>query len=130
MACKNSCRLCNNLIISTAVNYDAGTNTVIIGLPAGTYNDDCKYCIVIAQAIPTTAQISSNVAISIGTGLQQYPLVDCNGVQVTACGIRTRTKYSTVVETSSTSGVFRMLGKACCQPNNNLTGINGTAPVA
>lgn len=50
--------------------------------------------------------------------------------QVTACGIRTRTKYATRVATSATGGAFKMLGNPACSPNNNLTAINGTAPTA
>lgn len=50
--------------------------------------------------------------------------------QVTACGVRTRTKYATRVATSATGGVFKMLGNPACSPSNNLTAINGTAPTA
>jgi len=37
--------------------------------------------------------------------------------QVTACALRTRTRYSTVVETTPTGGSFKLLGKPCCAPN-------------
>ena len=50
--------------------------------------------------------------------------------QVTACGVRTRTKYATRVATSATGGAFKMLGNPACSPNNNLTAINGTAQTA
>jgi hypothetical protein len=43
---------------------------------------------------------------------------------VTACGVRTRTKYSTVVVTNSTGATFRMIGNPCCSPSNNLTAVN------
>lgn len=128
MACKNVCRLCDKLIISTAVTFTAGTGLVIT-IPSGTYADNCKYCIVIAQSIPTTTTISAPVFIQIGTGTELYPLNKCDCTQATACAIRTRTKYSTVVETNATSGVFKLLGNLCCAPNNNLSAINGTAPV-
>lgn len=128
MACKNVCRLCDKLIISTAVTFTAGTGLVIT-IPSGTYTDNCKYCIVIAQSIPTTTTISAPVFIQIGTGTELYPLNKCDCTQATACAIRTRTKYSTVVETNATSGVFKLLGNLCCAPNNNLSAINGTAPV-
>ena len=58
----------------------------------------------------------------------QYPLTRCDCDQVTACGIRTRTKYSTVVSTTGTGGTFRLLGRPACAPNNALASINGTAP--
>lgn len=127
MACKNVCKLCDKLIISTAVTFTAGTG-LIITIPEGAYNDNCKYCIVVAQSIPATTTISAPVFIQIGTGTQLYPVNKCDCTQLSACGIRTRTKYSMCVETTPTSGTFKLLGKPCCQPNNNLRSINGTAP--
>ena len=128
MSCKNVCKLCDKLIISTAVTFTAGTG-LIITIPEGAYNDNCKYCIVVAQSIPATTTISAPVFIQIGTGTQLYPVNKCDCTQLTACGIRTRTKYSMCVETTPTSGTFKLLGKPCCQPNNNLRSINGTAPI-
>lgn len=51
-----------------------------------------------------------------------------NRAQVTACGIRTRTRYSVCVSTTATGGTFKMLGSPCCSPSNNLRSINGTTP--
>ena len=127
MSCKNVCKLCDKLIISTAVTCTAGTG-LIITIPAGSYSDNCKYCIVVAQNIPETTTINAPVFIQIGTGTQLYPVNKCDCTQLAACGIRTRTKYSMCVETTPTSGTFKLLGKSCCQPNNNLRSINGTAP--
>lgn len=128
MACKPVCKLCDRLVISQAVTFD-GTN-LIINLPAGSYNDGCKYCIVVAQAIPATTTINAPVVITIGTGTVLYPLTNRCCAQVTACAIRTRTRYSTCVSTSATGGSFKLLGQACCSPNNALTSIDGTAPAA
>lgn len=128
MACKPVCKLCDRLVISQAVTFD-GTN-LIINLPAGSYNDGCKYCIVVAQAIPAATTINAPVVITIGTGTVLYPLTNRCCAQVTACAIRTRTRYSTCVSTSATGGSFKLLGKACCSPNNALTSIDGTAPAA
>lgn len=115
MACKNICRLCEKLIISTAVNYDAVTNELIIGIPDGTYYNNEKYCFVVVQPIPTTTSISATVVISIGTDPTRYPLVRRNCQQATACNIRTRTKYSVCVATNTISGVFKLLGDiGCC----------------
>ncbi len=127
MSCKNVCKLCDKLIISTAVTFTAGTG-LIITIPAGSYSDNCKYCIVVAQNIPVTTTINAPVFIQIGTGTQLYSVNKCDCTQLAACGIRTRTKYSMCVETTPTSGTFKLLGKSCCQPNNNLRSINGTAP--
>lgn len=126
--CKNSCRLCRRLIISQAVTFD-GTS-LVINLPAGSYEDGCKYCIVVAQTIPATATINAPVVITIGTGIVQYPVTRCDCSPATACNIHTRTRYAVRVETSSTAGVFRLLGRSCCACDNNLQAINGTAPVA
>lgn len=129
MACKNVCRLCRRLIISEDVVFTAGTG-LIINLPAGAYNDCEKYCIVVAQAIPDATTITAPVFITIGDGTELYPLNQCDGAQVTANQLRTRTKYSTRVSTTATGGSFNLLGKICGQLNNGLTAIDGTAPVA
>lgn len=129
MACRDTCRLCKNLVISQSVVFTAGTG-LIINIPAGSYSDCEKVCIIVAQSIPAATTITSPVYISIGEGTELYPLTRCDCSQVTACGIRTRTKYSTRVATSPTGGTFKLIGKASCTPNNNLTAIDGTAPVA
>ena len=128
MACKTVCRLCDRLVLSQAVTFADGTLT--INLPAGSYANGEKYCIVIAQAIPEATTITAPVVITIGTGTEEYPLTNRCCAQVTAASLRTRTRYSTVVSTSATGGTFKMLGKGACAPVNNLTAIDGTAPVA
>ena len=107
MSCKPVCRLCDRLVLSQAVAFTGGN--LEINLPAGAYNNGEKYCVVVAQAIPDTTTINA---------------------QVTACGIRTRTKYSLCVVTTPTGGSFRMLGTPCCSPSNNLTSIDGGAAPA
>lgn len=128
MACKPVCRLCDHLIISAAVTFTGGN--LVINLPAGAYQNGEKYCIVVAQSIPDTTTINAPVAVTVGTGTELYPLTNRCCAQVTACGIRTRTRYSTVVSTSATGGAFKLLGSTCPCPTNNLTSINGTAPAA
>lgn len=127
MACPTVCRLCNRLIISTAVEFTDGTGLVIT-IPTGSYNDGEKYCIVVAQTIPTDTTITAPVFIQIGDGTELYPLDRCDCSQATACNIRTRTRYSTRVVTDSNTGAFRLLGRTCCAPNNDLPAIDGTAP--
>ena len=128
MPCKTTCGLCDHLVISSAVTYD-GTS-LVINLPAGAYNNGEKYCIVVAQTIPATTTITAPVVITIGTGTEQYPLTNRCCAQVTACAIRTRTRYATVVSTSAVGGSFKLLGRPCCAPNNALAAIDGTAPTA
>lgn len=124
--CKNVCKLCNHLVISQSVTYASGVLT--INLPAGSYNNGDKYCIIIGQAIPTDTIIGAPVILTIGEGTVQYPLVNRCCAQVTAAGIRTRTKYATRVSTSATGGTFKMLGNPACAPDNRLTAIDGTTP--
>lgn len=127
MSCRKNGEICRHLVISSAVTFTAGTG-LIINIPEGSYADGCKYCIVVAQTIPDATTITAPVFITIGEGTELYPLNKCDCTQATACSIRTRTKYATRVETSATTGVFKLLGRVACAPNNNLTAIDGTAP--
>ena len=120
------CKLCDRLVISQAVTFASGVLT--INLPAGSYSNGQRYCIVIAQTSPDTATITAPVVVTIGDGTVTYPLVDQCCAQVTACALRTRTKYSTVVSTDAAGGTFKLLGRASCAPNNALSAIDGTAP--
>lgn len=131
MACSPSCKLCNRLVISESVSVVAvdAVNTLVVDLPAQAYNDGQKYCIVIAQSIPATATIYMPVAFSIGGDTTTvYPFVRSDCSQITACGIRTRTRYSTVVSTNAIGGVFKSLGGINCTPNNDLPSIPAPAP--
>ena len=128
MACQNVCRLCPRLAISTAVEFADGN--LVITLPANSYDNGEKVCIVIAQAIPAETTINAPVVIQIGDGTEQYPLTTRCCAQVSACGVRTRTRYATRVITSATGATFRLLGNPACTPNYNLASINGTTPAA
>lgn len=121
MYCYENKRLCNNLIISDAVTFADGTLT--INIPAAIYSNGCKYCIVVAQTIPTEATITAPVVITIGDGTTEYPLVDPCCVPVTACSISTRTRYPVVVRTDSVSGTFRLLGKLSCRRCDSLASL-------
>ena len=127
MACKPVCKLCDRLVISQAVTFADGVLT--INLPAGTYNNGCKYCIVVAQTIPAATTITAPVEITIGTGTETYPLLGNCCQQLTACSIRTRTRYTTRVVTDAAGGSFRLLGRAACSPSYALTAIDGTDTV-
>ena len=122
----SNCKLCNRLVISQAVTFADGV--LQINLPAGSYNDGQRYCIVVAQSIPTATTITAPVVVTVGTGTEQYPLTNRCCAQVTACAIRTRTKYRTVVGTRAGGGSFKLIDNPCCAPDNRLTAIDGTAP--
>lgn len=119
-----TCRLCKRLVISQAVTF--ATDTLTINLPAGSYNDGQKYCIVVAQAIPDATTINAPVVVTIGDGTVEYPLLSKCGAQLTAAALRTRTRYATIVSTNATGGAFKLLGNAACAPVNNLAAIDGT----
>lgn len=121
-------QLCPRLVFSQNVTFN-GTS-VVVNIPAGSYNNGCQYCIVIAQPIPTTATIAAPVVVTIGDGTVEYPLTNKFCAQVTACGIRTRTKYAVLVTTNATGGTFKMLGQPHCSPSYALTAIDGTEPDA
>lgn len=119
--CNNTCRLCKRLILSQAITFTAGTLT--INIPAGVYGNCEKYCLVLAQAIPDGTTIDAAVVVTIGTGTDTYPLVDCAGNAVTAGMLQTRTRYAMRVATTPTGGSFRLANRFCS--GNNLDAITG-----
>lgn len=122
MSCPETRRLCKRLVISSSVTFTNGV--LIINLPQGNYANSEKYCIVVAQNIPTTATVTAPVVITIGTGTTQYPLLNCDCTQVYACSINRRTRYSMRVHTNLTSGSFRLLGRLpCSRCIDNLTSL-------
>lgn len=124
MNCKNTCKLCDRLIISDSVTFDSTNNRLLIDIPSASYANRQKYCIVIAQNIPNATTISASVFITIGgVTTTVYPLTKSNCSQVTAAAIRTRTKYATVVSTNATGGSFRLLGSVCAAPTNTLNSL-------
>lgn len=128
MACKNVCRLCPRLIISAEVTFTAPN--LIINIPAGSYMNCEKYCIVIAQTIPEDTTITAPVFVTIGDGTELYPLNRCDGSQVTAAELRTRTRYAVRVATTSATGSFNLIGNLCGARDVGLAAIDGTAPDA
>ena len=128
MACNNICTLCKRLIISEAVTFADGTLT--INLPAGSYNNGERYCIVLAQTIPADTTITAPVVVTIGEGTETYPLLGNCCQTITAASLRTRTKYPTRVVTDGTTGSFRLTQPILCGPKYSLASINGTTPAA
>lgn len=128
------CRLCKNLVISDAVTVVTvdGTDTLVIDIPAGgCYCDGNKVCLVVAQNIPATATITQPVAISIGGDTTTvYPILNCDCTQVTACAIRTRTKYALCIQTTVDSAVFRSIKPLPCYPAMTLAAIPAPAAAA
>lgn len=125
--CKNICSLCKNLIVSRTVTYNEPNLQITI--PEDNYYNNCKYCIIIADNIPAETPVDAPVVISVENGTQVYPLVSCDCRPLTARAIRSRKKYSTIVKTDATSGVFKLLGNLCkCNLSNGRQSLDGNAP--
>lgn len=117
--CIQNCRLCDKFILSQSITFD-GTN-LIVNLPTGSYGNGCKYCIVLAQAIPDETTINAPVVFTIGTDTTTtYPFLNKDCTPIYASQVRTRRLYSTRVNTAIETGVFKYIGK-CCLPNNATT---------
>lgn len=109
MECIKNCQLCNKFVLSQTVTFN-GTS-LVINLPAGAYGNCCKYCVVIAQAIPDGTTITAPVVFTIGEDTTQYPFVNCDCTPVYASQVRTRRLYSVRVNTAVGAGVFKYIGK-------------------
>lgn len=123
MVCNVMCNsLCPHIVISDSVTFSNGT--LVIDIPAKTYNDGDRLCLVVAQAIPAETTITAPVAISIGgVTTTLYSVVGCDCGAVTACAIRARTRYPMKVSTTSSSAVFKVLRGLSCAPSNTLASI-------
>lgn len=106
----NNCRLCHNLVISTAVAFD--TDTLTITLPNAGFRNCEKVCILIAQPIPEATTINALVEIAIEDST--YPLVAFNCLQVTACQIKEGYIYPTKVITDQVTNTFKLLVDPKC----------------
>ena len=124
--CYNSCNECPRKVFSdsvTIVTVD-GVDTLVVDVPAQSFNNCQRGCLVIVQNIPAAATINMPVAISIGeVTTTVYPVVNCNGVQVTVPMLRTRTRYPFKVALNATSGVFKIQKNLSCAPTNVLAAI-------
>lgn len=112
MSCSNCNKVCNRLVISTAVTFT--DDTLIINVPQDNYGNKERYCLIVAQTIPETTTINAPVVITIGTDTTQYPLVNCDCTNVIACSIHARTRYCVRVRTNVSGGVFSLINKLPC----------------
>ena len=122
---KYCCKACDRLVLTDGITFAAGVLT--INLPAGSYNDCQRYCILIADEIPAATTRGAEVVFTIGGGTETYPFLDCCGAQITQEEIAYRFRYMTRVRTSATGGTFNWLGKGACSPVARLAAIDGTA---
>ncbi len=119
--CIKNCRLCNKMILSQSIAFTGGN--LVVDLPANSYGNCQKYCIVFAQTIPDTATINAPVVFTINGGATQYPFVNQDCTPIYASQVRSRRLYSTRVNTAVNTGVFKYIGK-CCLPSNATTVAN------
>lgn len=112
MACPN--RICKRVVFSESLTFT--DPDLLINIPAGSYGNGEKYCLVIGQAIPADTTIVANVGITIGDDEETiYPLVNDNCTNVSACQLRGRSIYPVRVYTNIQSGVFKLLDNiGCC----------------
>lgn len=128
MECVKNCRLCDKFILSQSIVYNATVNQLIVDLPAGSYGNCQKYCIVLAQSIPTETTINAQVVFTIGgDATVGYPFLNKNCTPIYASQVRTRRLYPTRVSTSVGSGVFKYIGN--CGLPSNATTVNTAIPV-
>lgn len=117
----NSCRLCKKFTGSSSITVM--TDTLVVNIPAMSYNNCETLCLALLQELPDAATINMPVVITIGTDTTQYPLVRCDGNVVTASNISYRGLYKLKVQTGATSAVFKVLSGICCSNTNNLASI-------
>ena len=128
--CINSCNECSRKIYSTSVTVITVNNvdTLVINVPAQSFSNNQRGCIVITQSIPAAATITMPVAISIGGDTATvYPVVSCNCDAVVACQLRTRRRYPFVVRVDAGAGAFKVLRNLSCAPCDNDGVIPATA---
>lgn len=121
MSCNTRCNICERIVFSNSITVTG--ETLVINIANGSYADCQKFCLILIQNIPDTATINMLVGITIGTDTTVYPMVRCDCTQVTACALRTRTRYPMKVATTATSAVFKVLRNLSCAPDNRLAAV-------
>ena len=117
----SNCMLCRRFVGSTSVTV-VGTS-LVVNIPAATYNNCTRICLDILQELPDAATINMPVVITIGSDTTEYSLVRCDGSVVTASDISFRGLYKLKVQTSSASAVFKVLNGFHCASGNSLPSI-------
>lgn len=109
-----------------AVTFAADTLT--INLPQRTYNSGCPYFLRLNDEIPAETTIGALVVITIGTGTVEYPLLDCNGAQVTAERLRSGYSYPVELIESAPNGAFKLKAPLRYSCYKAAFSVDGTAP--
>lgn len=100
-------------------------SVLVLNIPQKTYSNKEKVCICVAQALPNVTS-AQTVAITIGTGTTQYPLITKCGNNVHADQIRSRRVYHTNVATDTS--LFVMSACELCKTGSNFPTIPAQTP--
>lgn len=129
MACNifnGKCGCCRNLIPIVSAKITAGV--LILNIPAGTYRNNQEVCLLISQDLPVSAT-PIPVAITIGSTVTQYLLVNKCGNGVYSDQIRSRRLYCTSVKTDTK--MFKYNGCRNLPCTSFVFGaITGAVPIA
>lgn len=110
----------------TAETLTFAADVLTINVPQRTFAAGCVYFLRIEDEIPPETTIGADVVITIGTGTVEYPLLDCNGVQITAERLRSGYSYPIVLVNSGANGAFKVQGPLrYCRNSSGFT-VDGT----
>ena len=115
-------------VTEEAITFADSTLTINVNQRA--FNSGCPYFLRLVDEIPAETTIGAAVVITIGTGTVQYPLLDCNGVPLTAERIRSGYSYPIKLVSSGTTGAFKLLGPLCYSKLGAAFSVDGTDPAA
>ena len=103
-------------------------DTLTINLPQRSYNSGCPCFLRLIEDIPAETTIGALVVITIGTGTVEYPLLDCQGVQVTAERLRSGYSYPVAVVGTNANGAFKVIAPLVFRKYNAAISLDGTDP--
>lgn len=111
----------------TAEELTFAGDTLTINVPQRTFNSGCPYFLRINDPIPAETTIGALVVITIGEGTVEYPLLDCNGGQVTAERLRSGYSYPIELIESGPDGAFRLKAPLRYSCYKAAFSVDGTA---
>lgn len=102
-----NCDTCRRNIYSSGVSIVDGT--LVIDIPATSFYNCQKGCLLIVQDFPAETTLAAPVAISIGGDTTTlYPVIGCNG-QITATMITPNKRYPFIVVLNTTPGSIKIV---------------------
>lgn len=120
-----NCRICSNIVVST--NVAISGSEMVITIPAATYTNNEKLCILVAQAIPASAT-PLPVVIQVTGASATTPFRTTCGHNIYSDQLRTRTIYPSYAATDSQTFVYRL--KERCLPCTSYAFADVIPPAA